>query len=242
MRVVRVVASRVLLSPSRTLLVLICSPLGGLECELRMLCPKAIIGMFFQDGLTGSAWGDWALYTGSPLRAFESELGVQDPVGFWDPAGFTVGALAACGVGWQARVSLTSGRDEEGQSLEYSLGSSGILEIRSEWRRVMLRPKSVKQAEASHQGGWLRGELPAPPPDRAEARPRPRLSSLRSVWGMPPSMFREKASGGCCLMVCAPRVLEYVSNLSSISYQMWSDVWPRWVGAVPGVLLAVSVA
>eukprot|EP00929_Paragymnodinium_shiwhaense_P032991 TRINITY_DN18208_c0_g1_i1.p1 TRINITY_DN18208_c0_g1~~TRINITY_DN18208_c0_g1_i1.p1 ORF type:complete len:134 (+),score=6.48 TRINITY_DN18208_c0_g1_i1:314-715(+) len=24
--------------------------------------------MFFQDGLTGSAWGDWALYTASPLR------------------------------------------------------------------------------------------------------------------------------------------------------------------------------
>merc|ERR1719401_1656530 len=49
----------------------------------------AIIGMFFQDGLTGSAWGDWSLYTASPLRAFENELGVQDPVGFWDPAGFT---------------------------------------------------------------------------------------------------------------------------------------------------------
>merc|ERR1719210_2643409 len=45
--------------------------------------------MFFQDGLTGSAWGDWALYTDSPLRAFESELGVQAPVGFWDPLGFT---------------------------------------------------------------------------------------------------------------------------------------------------------
>ena len=28
----------------------------------------AFIGMFFQDGLTGSAWGDWALYTVSPLR------------------------------------------------------------------------------------------------------------------------------------------------------------------------------
>ena len=42
-----------------------------------------------QDGLTGSAWGDWANYTASPLRAFESELGVQDPVGFWDPVGFT---------------------------------------------------------------------------------------------------------------------------------------------------------
>ena len=24
---------------------------------------------FFQDGLTGSAWGDWALYTDSPLRS-----------------------------------------------------------------------------------------------------------------------------------------------------------------------------
>ena len=33
--------------------------------------------------------GRWANYTASPLRAFENELGVQDPVGFWDPAGFT---------------------------------------------------------------------------------------------------------------------------------------------------------
>ena len=42
-----------------------------------------------QDGLTGSAWGDWSLYTDSPLRAFEEELGVQAPVGFWDPVGYT---------------------------------------------------------------------------------------------------------------------------------------------------------
>jgi len=40
------------------------------------------MGMFFQDGLTGSAWGDWDLYVDSPLRAFESELGVQAPVDF----------------------------------------------------------------------------------------------------------------------------------------------------------------
>jgi hypothetical protein len=53
------------------------------------LAMMAIIGMFYQDGLTGSAWGDWALYTASPLRAFENELGVQPPVGFWDPLGFT---------------------------------------------------------------------------------------------------------------------------------------------------------
>jgi len=32
------------------------------------LAMMAIIGMFFQDGLTGSAWGDWANYTDSPLR------------------------------------------------------------------------------------------------------------------------------------------------------------------------------
>ena len=43
----------------------------------------------WQDGLTGSAWGDWANYTASPLRAFENELGVQPPLGFWDPLGFT---------------------------------------------------------------------------------------------------------------------------------------------------------
>merc|ERR1719422_169169 len=53
------------------------------------LAMMAIIGMFFQDGLTGSAWGDWANYTASPLRAFENELGVQAPVGFFDPVGFT---------------------------------------------------------------------------------------------------------------------------------------------------------
>mmetsp|Transcript_21303 Transcript_21303/g.67323 ORF Transcript_21303/g.67323 Transcript_21303/m.67323 type:complete len:403 (-) Transcript_21303:134-1342(-) len=59
------------------------------------LAMMAIIGMFFQDGLTGSAWGDWALYTDSPLRAFENELGVQSPVGFWDPAGFCLDGDAA---------------------------------------------------------------------------------------------------------------------------------------------------
>merc|ERR1719198_1273128 len=53
------------------------------------LAMVAIIGMFFQDGLTGSAWGDWSLYTASPLRAFENETGVQPPVGYWDPIGLS---------------------------------------------------------------------------------------------------------------------------------------------------------
>ena len=56
------------------------------DCKCQPVIQKAA---FVKDGLTGSAWGDWANYTASPLRAFENELGVQDPVGFWDPAGFT---------------------------------------------------------------------------------------------------------------------------------------------------------
>ncbi|CAJ1340071.1 unnamed protein product, partial [Effrenium voratum] len=53
------------------------------------LAMMAIMGMFFQDGLTGSAWGDWANYVDSPLRAFENELGVQAPVGYFDPLGMS---------------------------------------------------------------------------------------------------------------------------------------------------------
>jgi len=72
------------------------------------LAMMAIMGMFFQDGLTGSAWGDWALYTDSPLRSlklspgfntlpewekpstgFQGNVGDQPPLGFWDPAGFS---------------------------------------------------------------------------------------------------------------------------------------------------------
>jgi len=31
----------------------------------------------------------------SPLRAFESELGVQAPLGFWDPLGFAADGVKA---------------------------------------------------------------------------------------------------------------------------------------------------
>merc|ERR1719487_1474261 len=55
------------------------------------LAMMAIIGMFFQDGLTGAAWGDWANYTASPLRALDlsKEMGACPPVGFWDPLQLT---------------------------------------------------------------------------------------------------------------------------------------------------------
>jgi len=54
------------------------------------LAMMAIIGMFFQDGLTGSAWGDWSLYTDSPLRAMPKAIagtGGPLPNMEWDPLG-----------------------------------------------------------------------------------------------------------------------------------------------------------
>merc|ERR1719343_1447626 len=45
----------------------------------------AIMGMMFQNGVTGSTGAE--MYLGT--SAFENELGVQAPLGFWDPAGFT---------------------------------------------------------------------------------------------------------------------------------------------------------
>ena len=50
-----------------------------------------VVAVFSQDGLTGSAWGDWANYTASPLRAFENELGQTTfagwrvPTAVWSP-------------------------------------------------------------------------------------------------------------------------------------------------------------
>merc|ERR1719226_247522 len=45
----------------------------------------SILGMIFQNGVTGSTGPEMYL----PPAAFENELGVQAPVGFWDPIGYT---------------------------------------------------------------------------------------------------------------------------------------------------------
>ena len=82
--------------------------------------------MFFQDGLTGSAWGDWANYTGSPLRAFENELGVQAPVGFWDPLG-----LAADGnldkFKRRREIEIKHGRIAQAATVGYVMGDCAHL-------------------------------------------------------------------------------------------------------------------
>jgi len=79
------------------------------------LAMMAIIGMFYQDGLTGSAWGDWSLYTDSPLRATDlsKELGACAPVGFWDPlqlAEFDDPELAASVFRRRRSVEIQHGR------------------------------------------------------------------------------------------------------------------------------------
>merc|ERR1712061_836941 len=74
------------------------------------LAMMAIIGMFFQDGLTGSAWGDWATYTGSPLRAFESELGVQ--------------ACSGSGTPWACAKTVIQTLSIVGASQRSSMGGS----------------------------------------------------------------------------------------------------------------------
>ena len=74
----------------------------SIEKTLAFLVPqvdeqRTVPGMFFQNGLTGEAWGDWSLYTDSPLRALtpaqESIAGTGGPFpeNFWDPAGITKG-------------------------------------------------------------------------------------------------------------------------------------------------------
>ena len=37
-----------------------------------------LVALTLEDGLTGSAWGDWSLYTASPLRAFDPQRSAQN--------------------------------------------------------------------------------------------------------------------------------------------------------------------
>merc|ERR1711988_1459117 len=63
-----------------------------LQCELAngRLAMTAIMAMIFQNGVTGTTGPEmWGLRTNTGILAFENELGVQAPFGFWDPIGFT---------------------------------------------------------------------------------------------------------------------------------------------------------
>merc|ERR1711957_438806 len=45
----------------------------------------AIVSALLRERLTGPAWDDWALFTGSQVQAFENEHEVLAPDGYWDP-------------------------------------------------------------------------------------------------------------------------------------------------------------
>merc|ERR1712165_181004 len=59
----------------------------GLNAEIAngRLAMFAIMAMMFQNGTVGTTGPEMWL---PPAGAFENELGVQPPVGFWDPLGF----------------------------------------------------------------------------------------------------------------------------------------------------------
>jgi len=69
----------------------------------------AIIGMFFQDGLTGSAWGDWASYTASPLRAEPVSAGAAAAAAAAKAAAGAAGAKAAAGAAGAKAAAGTAG-------------------------------------------------------------------------------------------------------------------------------------
>ena len=68
------------------------------------LAIMAVLGMVLLDGLTGSTCGTVALFTASPLRAFDNELGVQAPMSFSDPAGFSASPRQNFGSLWCDRL------------------------------------------------------------------------------------------------------------------------------------------
>ena len=87
------------------------------------LAMMAIIGMFFQDGLTGSAWSDWSLYTASPLRA-ETEEEAPPPPPPFDPR-LEVGVLPP---------------------LDYFVASSELDELRKDRLGLLSGPCGLLQA------------------------------------------------------------------------------------------------
>ena len=51
------------------------------ESKLKYGC-VSIVGMLFQDGLTRTAWGDWANFVGLLLKALRNETDVPPPLAF----------------------------------------------------------------------------------------------------------------------------------------------------------------
>ena len=103
----------------------------------------AIIGRFLQGSVTGFARGACPLYTASPLRAFDNELGVQAPGGFCDPASFAaVGNYENCANRFQTErkhggVSMLGTMGYNNSDI---IGKAGWLPVSFRWFEVRRPP------------------------------------------------------------------------------------------------------
>jgi len=86
------------------------------------LAMVAIIGMFFQDGLTGSAWGDWALYTASPLRA-EPVSAAAAGAAAKAAAGAAGAKAASAGAAASAKAGVSAGAKTVGAATAAGAGT-----------------------------------------------------------------------------------------------------------------------
>ncbi|CAK9017384.1 Fucoxanthin-chlorophyll a-c binding protein F [Durusdinium trenchii] len=98
------------------------------------LAMMAIIGMFYQDGLTGSAWGDWSNFTDSPLRA----------TGAWRAA--SRGLLGPCwlGSGW-GRGGLPAQALRRAQARPHCHARDhGLMPVHASNRRIFVPQRGVE--------------------------------------------------------------------------------------------------
>ena len=146
------------------------------------LAMTAIIAMFFQNGTVGTTGPEMWL----PSSAFETELGVQAPVGFWDPLGFTKGVDAgesgAAPKGVKKSVADLSDADLDGKTVlircDLSVPLNGDLVIPDETRITSSIPtieylckKGAKVLACSHLGRPKNG-----PEDKFSLEPVAKLS------------------------------------------------------------------
>ncbi|CAE7610866.1 FCPA [Symbiodinium natans] len=125
------------------------------------LAMVGIIGLFFQDGITGSPWGYWAGNPSSFWKAFESELGVQAPVGFWDPAGLSNLACRVCDVSGCLGPGDYMGDDEVVRDFARAFTSPGFvagLWKCAEWCQTLAGRHGWSSVPKS-SGNWMRGML-----------------------------------------------------------------------------------
>ena len=118
-------------------------PLDLVESANGRLVTMAVIGMFGQDGPTGSAWRDGALVPASPVHVSRTRQGVRGAVGFCNPAGLAAEGTKRTSVtiarpissttasrSWHSWVASLGSLDLRGSSPEAEDAGSGVGELK----------------------------------------------------------------------------------------------------------------